>query len=226
MPEPQFDLFADVLEFQAEIRGIIPPETPTLPNKTLAAEQLSQLREEVDEIDEAIHNGGTVADFADGLADLIYFALGMAVMAGIPLNEVWAQVHAKNMEKVSGPSHRSGHDALKPAGWTPPDHSWLLALSPAHVAAAKVRIQRGKQYNAGTIRVHDYFPLGVVSYGTMLHIKGLRLLSLAEAGRELDDPDVEDTAVDLMNYATFMAEKIIEIKAAKAAAARRLGQLD
>lgn len=217
--QTQFDMFADVLDFQASIRGMLPPATPTIPSRSLVKEQAAQLLEEVDEIETA-SIAGSVEDYADGLVDLIYFALGMAVMAGVPLNQVWEAVHAKNMEKVSGPSQRSGHDALKPMGWTPPDHSWLNALSPAHVAAAKIRIQRGKDYNNGTIGIDDYFPLGTVSYGTILHIKATRMLSLAEAARPLDDPAVEDSAVDLLNYATFMVEKIMKIKAEKEAARR------
>lgn len=65
---------------------------------------------------------------ADGLVDLVYFALGTAALMRLPFNELWAEVHRANMAKVratgagDGRSAR-GHslDVVKPAGWTPPD---------------------------------------------------------------------------------------------------------
>lgn len=58
---------------------------------------------------------------ADALVDLVYVALGTAVMLGLPWNALWDDVHRANMAKERGVTHR-GHavDVTKPAGWQPP----------------------------------------------------------------------------------------------------------
>lgn len=61
-----------------------------------------------------------LAEVADGLADLIYVAVGAALELGIPLGAVWAEVHAANLRKAGGPRRQDGK-VLKPNGWTPPD---------------------------------------------------------------------------------------------------------
>lgn len=75
---------------------------------------------------------------ADGLADLVYVALGTAHMLRLPFNEVFAEVHSANMRKeraasAADPRSVRGHklDVVKPAGWMPPDvigvllrHGW------------------------------------------------------------------------------------------------------
>lgn len=61
-----------------------------------------------------------LAEVADGLADLIYVAVGAALELGIPLGAVWAEVHAANLRKAGGPRRQDGK-VLKPDGWTPPD---------------------------------------------------------------------------------------------------------
>lgn len=63
-----------------------------------------------------------LAEVADGLADLIYVAVGAALELGIPLAAVWAEVHRSNMAKVRPPIRvREDGKILKPEGWTPPD---------------------------------------------------------------------------------------------------------
>lgn len=57
---------------------------------------------------------------ADGLADLIYVAVGAALSFGIPLERVWTEVQSANMRKVGGPVRSDGKRG-KPPGWTPPD---------------------------------------------------------------------------------------------------------
>ncbi len=62
---------------------------------------------------------------ADGLADLIYVCLGTALEFGIPLGEVFDEVHASNMRKV-GSKNREDGKITKPEGWTPPDIERIL----------------------------------------------------------------------------------------------------
>jgi len=60
---------------------------------------------------------------ADALCDIIYIALGTAVSYGIPLDNVFDEVHSSNMKKLwsDGPHHREDGKVLKPDGWKPPD---------------------------------------------------------------------------------------------------------
>ncbi len=101
------------------------------------------LLEETRETVEALVKEDRVA-FADGLADLIYVAIGAALAYGIPLEEVWSEVQRSNMGKFvkcgdcdngwisSGSCPKcagnglvvirdSGGKVKKPDGWTPPN---------------------------------------------------------------------------------------------------------
>jgi len=73
---------------------------------------------------------GRLADQADALVDLVYFAIGTAVMMGLPWQALWDDVQRANMEKVPGPTKR-GHrrDLMKPPGWRGPDGAVILAGS-------------------------------------------------------------------------------------------------
>lgn len=89
----------------------------------------------VEELHELLvaHQRGDLAAFADGLADLVYVALGTAHLARVPMNDVWDEVQRANMAKERATSaadgrSRRGHelDVVKPAGWTPPDVAGVL----------------------------------------------------------------------------------------------------
>lgn len=64
-----------------------------------AALRSALLVEECQETVEAIARGD-MEKVADGLADVIYVAVGAALEFGIPLDRVWAEVHRSNMAKV------------------------------------------------------------------------------------------------------------------------------
>lgn len=88
------------------------------------------LQEELQELLKA-HREGNLEDFADALVDLVYVALGTAHMAGVPWEELWAEVQRANMGKVrateSSQSKRgSSLDVVKPMGWRPPDVAQVL----------------------------------------------------------------------------------------------------
>lgn len=80
--------------------------------------------EELDETLQAMCRDDLPA-IADGLADLIYVALGTAIAYGIDLRPVWSAVHAANMAKIGGPTREDGK-VLKPEGWQPPDIKGIL----------------------------------------------------------------------------------------------------
>lgn len=85
------------------------------------------LREEFQEYLEAEGLNDEIA-IADALADMIYIILGTAIAYGIPLGEVFREVHRSNLAKFEGQRrYREDGKLLKPEGWTPPDVAGLLA---------------------------------------------------------------------------------------------------
>lgn len=90
------------------------------------------MEEELHEILKA-HRQGDVVALADGIADLLYVTYGLAQHCGIPIDEVFEEVHEANMrkERSSGDGDpRSprcdGLDVVKPIGWTPPDVAAII----------------------------------------------------------------------------------------------------
>lgn len=67
---------------------------------------------------------------ADALVDLVYVALGTAVMLGLPWDALWADVQRANMAKVPGiTKRRHAVDVTKPPGWSPPRTAAILNLA-------------------------------------------------------------------------------------------------
>ena len=66
-------------------------------------------------------------EMADALIDLVYVAMGTAVMMGLPWQQLWDDVQRANMSKVRGTTHR-GHtvDVSKPPGWVGPKTMEIL----------------------------------------------------------------------------------------------------
>jgi len=71
-----------------------------------------------------------MAGQADALVDLVYVALGTAVMLGLPWDWLWDDVQRANMAKVRGMTKR-GHavDVTKPPGWQGPQTQRILDLA-------------------------------------------------------------------------------------------------
>jgi predicted HAD superfamily Cof-like phosphohydrolase len=116
-------LLADLTEFH---RACDQPvfDTPTVPADERIVLRIRLLEEEHRETACALRNlrfclaKGLQTDLdlqllADGLADLIYVAVGTALEFGIPLDRVWDAVHASNMSKVSPCVKREDGKILK-----------------------------------------------------------------------------------------------------------------
>ena len=74
--------------------------------------------------------------------------------------------------------------------------------------AAALATRKAADYNEGVQRA-EYFPLGLASYAQELHKKSLRLVSLAQKGKgKAVNESVRDTALDMINYACFLAEAL------------------
>lgn len=74
-------------------------------------------------------------------------------------------------------------------------------------------IKKSQDYNnGGHDDVHTYFPFGMASYSQMIHVKSMRLVSLAKQEmRGADKPNfesVKDTLLDMINYCVFALDAI------------------
>ena len=114
-------MFDQVAEFHEKILGLEAPEIPTLVGAEWVIERTRFMLEEVTEFTEAAIKGDMV-EAADGLADVIYVALGTAWQMGIPLDKIFNHVHECNMKKRRGVTSRGNAiDAVKPEGWVAPN---------------------------------------------------------------------------------------------------------
>lgn len=117
------DLVGAVAAFHRSILGLHPPAVPTRLVGTRKQWAVTAMMEELVEFRDA----EVIEDEADALADLVYFALGRADEMGFDMRLVFAEVHAKNMQKKRGELSKRpasmGYDAVKPAGWLSPVHN-------------------------------------------------------------------------------------------------------
>lgn len=100
---------------------------PQLPDMNERSLRMKLLQEEFREYTEA-EGDDNLVEVADALADLIYIACGTAVSYGIPLDEIYQEVHRSNMAKlVDGKVlRRDDGKVIKPEGWTAPDIAAIL----------------------------------------------------------------------------------------------------
>jgi predicted HAD superfamily Cof-like phosphohydrolase len=95
------------------------PGAPILLGKERAKKREAWMLEEVAEFMEA----ETIADQADAMIDLIYFALGTLVEMGVPPEGIFNIVHKANMDKLwedGLPRWKADGKTMKPPGWTDP----------------------------------------------------------------------------------------------------------
>jgi predicted HAD superfamily Cof-like phosphohydrolase len=121
--------FKDVGEFHKHMEL---PQTHELIAPHLLSDETFRYRvaclaEEMRELIEA-HATNDLNQFADSLADLVWFALGTAQLAQIPFDEVWAEVRVSNITKRRWkpgdpikPRNGTSLEVVKPATWQPPD---------------------------------------------------------------------------------------------------------
>ena len=86
---------------------------------------------ELREFEQAVRRGDRV-NMLDALVDLVYVALGTALLLNFPFYEAWKLVHSANMKKIRARSKTvskrgSTFDVVKPRGWKMPNISSLLS---------------------------------------------------------------------------------------------------
>ena len=139
----------DAVRHFHEVFGVGISEEPELPPGRLAL-RLALMDEELAEVREAIASGDVIK-VAKELADLLYVTFGAGVEFGIPLHDVFTEVHRSNMSKlwsvsaatvaVADPDHeaaslevitqsvvvrRADGKVLKPPTYQAPDIAALL----------------------------------------------------------------------------------------------------
>lgn len=112
--------FSDVREFQRKFGQLVSAK-PTHLTKRKLNERIAQMQEELDEFKSAVESDD-IAEQADALIDIVYFALGTACHMGLPWQELWDDVHRANMSKQRGVKPERGFlvDCIKPDGWVGP----------------------------------------------------------------------------------------------------------
>lgn len=123
---------SDVYEFNKHIKSEFKPyyNDECVNNESdiqsFYAKRLSFMMEELSEISNAMTRNN-VADIADGLVDLVYFALGTMVLMDMPITKLWQAVHNSNMTKIGGISKRGIEgDAQKSDSYIAPDIMSIL----------------------------------------------------------------------------------------------------
>jgi len=213
------DWLTQVSKFCKDVIGLVAPDKPQVLSQDRLRFYLGNVNEELQELTEATA-AGDIGEAADAIVDLIYFSLGRLYEMGVPADVVFDDVHLANMAKNRGRKLREvqhDDDAIKPEGWTAPDHSWLAHMSPVSVEAAKLRARKSADYRGADtgVSLADYFPFGILSHAQMIWIKALRIRSVAKQTYDAqilgDDhatnfESLRDSVVDLHNYVNFAAE--------------------
>lgn len=204
------DMMDDVEEFHRRVVKVQTPAAPRLLSQERQTWSENFLQEELDEFRKA-YAEGNLPDAVDALVDTVYVAIGRLLEMGVPPTEAWDPVQRANLAKERGRTHRGvDTDAAKPEGWMPPDHETLMknlalrsCVSQSLLEATAIKMERGANYNKGTVRREDHFPLGITSTFDAMWLKIIRLRSDIE-----ENPGApvvnRDHPRDLINYADFM----------------------
>ena len=117
--------FEDIQKMYRQF-GLLVYDSPGHLTRRKLQERLECLQEELDEFRQAC-NTQNLYEQADALIDLVVFALGTAVMLGLPWQALWDDVLRANLTKARGVGKR-GHavDLVKPSDWVPPQTLKIL----------------------------------------------------------------------------------------------------
>lgn len=102
-------------------------QRPIFPDSKERDLRVKLMKEEYNEYNKAEDNNDIV-NLAVELADIIYIACGTAVSYGIPLDDVFNEIHKANMSKLIDGKvvRREDGKIQKPEGWKPADITAIL----------------------------------------------------------------------------------------------------
>ena len=120
------DMYNAVKDFQQAF-GQRVGDRPFLPSSHERELRMRLMKEEYKEYKKA-EEANDLVNLAVELADIIYIACGTAVSYGIPLNEVFEEIHKANMAKLIDGKvlRREDGKIQKPDGWKPADVAGIL----------------------------------------------------------------------------------------------------
>ena len=118
-------LHKDVKRFNKKF-GMMVNNRPTHLTDRKLQERIKFMQEELDEFTKGA-NEQNMDEMADALVDIVYVAIGTAIMMGLPWKKLWKDVQRANMAKVRGVGKRGNLvDCIKPAVWVPPKTGLIL----------------------------------------------------------------------------------------------------
>ena len=116
-----------VAEFH-KIYSVLISDKPQLPTQETRDLRISLLKEEFNEYLFGEYNDDLV-EIADALGDMLYIIHGTAVSYGIPLDEVFTEIHRSNKSKLGEdgkPIYREDGKVLKGPNFFRPDVAGIL----------------------------------------------------------------------------------------------------
>jgi predicted HAD superfamily Cof-like phosphohydrolase len=116
--------------------GQVRTTVPVLPGNDVRKLRRNLLREEFNEYVDGEENNDIV-EIADALTDIIYIAYGTGVSYGLPMDEIFNEVHRSNMSKLGEdgkPVYREDGKVLKGPNYSRPD---IASIVEAALAKAK-----------------------------------------------------------------------------------------
>ncbi len=117
-----------VREFQEIFSEGEIPDTPQLMSPELALFRIRLISEEFSEFINATQKQNLI-ECADALADLLVVVYGTAVRMGLPIGEIFEEVHRSNMSKIGAdgtPAYDVGGKVVKGPNYSPPDIKGIL----------------------------------------------------------------------------------------------------
>lgn len=118
-----------VRQFQ-EIFGANIGNKVELPNEEERTLRIKLLKEEFDEYLEG-ENNNDIVEIADALGDMMYIIYGTAISYGIPLDDIFKEIHDSNMSKLDengNPIRREDGKILKGESYFKPDIKRILGM--------------------------------------------------------------------------------------------------
>jgi predicted HAD superfamily Cof-like phosphohydrolase len=143
-------MLGQVERFQREVLGAPVP----LRARGLEHDEVRAFSEHMGEEMVEFQTAATAEEQADALVDIAYIALGRLIRMGVTPGPAFDTVHEANMRKKPGRVDKRPEgtfDAIKPAGWDPPDlrpyleltrEDLLRALIAKDAEAARARAER------------------------------------------------------------------------------------
>lgn len=117
----------DVTDFHKKFGFALPDR----PNPLQIKHFITKAGHLLEESTEFLNSVDDPAKQLDALVDVVYVALGAAILSGYPFEEAWRAVHSANMTKIRtnraiDSQRNSEFDVIKPPGFIPPDIQKIL----------------------------------------------------------------------------------------------------